>query len=65
VPTCDVDDRPAVARIRWTVYGGAYKYARVCEHHRACTEGRRGVDVLERYQPETSTGLLSKRQEGR
>lgn len=52
MPTCDVDDRPAVARIRWTVYGGAFKYARVCEYHRACTEGNRGVDVLERYEQE-------------
>jgi hypothetical protein len=48
---CDLDDRPAVARIRWTVYGGVFKYARVCEYHRSCTEGNRGVDVLERYRP--------------
>jgi hypothetical protein len=44
--TCDCDERLAVARIRWTVYGGAYKYAYVCEYHRSCTEGQRGVDVI-------------------
>ena len=60
---CDLDDRPAVARIRWTAWGGAPKYARVCEYHRSCTEGWRGVDVLERYQPE-STACCPKRQGG-
>jgi hypothetical protein len=42
---CDYDERPAIARIRWTVYGGAPKYARVCAHHWSVCRGQRGVDV--------------------
>jgi len=51
---CDLHDRPAVARIRWTAWGGAPQYARVCEDCRAITEGNRGVDVLERYPLDTA-----------
>jgi hypothetical protein len=43
--TCDYDERPTVARIRWTVYGGAYKYAYVCEYHLSCVNGQQGVDI--------------------
>jgi hypothetical protein len=43
---CDMrDDRNAVHRIRWTVYGGAFKYAYVCERHWSQVRGQRGVDV--------------------
>jgi predicted RNA-binding Zn-ribbon protein involved in translation (DUF1610 family) len=43
---CDYDERPVVARLRWTVYGGAFKYAHVCRDHLAVAYGQRGVDWL-------------------
>lgn len=42
---CRMPDRPAVARVRWTVYGGAYKYAFVCDYHRRVAVGQRGLDI--------------------
>lgn len=44
---CDYDERQAVAKVRWTVYGGVYKYAYVCAYHLSCCKGEPGVDVLE------------------
>ena len=44
--TCDYDERPTVARLRWTVYGGAYQYAHVCARDLAKAWGNRGVDWL-------------------
>ena len=44
--TCDMNDGAAVARIRWTAYGGAPNYARVCARHLAYSWGNRGVDWL-------------------
>lgn len=43
---CDQDDRPAVARLRWTAYGGRPEYADVCAMHLAKCWGNRGVDWL-------------------
>lgn len=44
--TCDYDDKPAIGRVRWTVYGGAYKYRSVCAEHRERVRGQRGIDFL-------------------
>jgi hypothetical protein len=40
------EDRGAVARLRWTVYGGAQEHAHVCRHCLSVAYGNRGVDWL-------------------
>ncbi len=43
---CSYDDEPAVDRVRWTVYGGMFKYALVCERHVLRVRGQRGMDLV-------------------
>ncbi len=40
------EDRVAIGRVRWTVYGGAFKYQPVCSDCRDRVKGQRGVDFL-------------------